>query len=242
MIVNTRARRAALPLAATSALLLTVTTLAPRPAAAQTEYTLRASGGGPLSEALNRPLNFSPLANAFLNDTGFDVEPFVDPDPTYPGRTIERVTVQQVSISSGLFALYQYDGTTPVFGNDNGGTTFLKAFTLSETQVNPFQISGDPPFFFHNHFDFQANQAGSYQFQFRLTGLRLIGDAPGTLRPDSDVYTINYVTSTTVIPHDDEASDIVIGAQNVIPEPSTLALLAGAIAAGPLAARRRRRA
>ncbi|MCS6776710.1 MAG: hypothetical protein RMJ43_00820 [Chloroherpetonaceae bacterium] len=161
-------------------------------------------------------------AAQFVDDTGFDVFPGIDVDPPYdtdglPGYDypISRARIQQVGISDGLFALYQYDGATPVFGN---GPDFLGHWYLSDTQLDPRQIAvGGIDLYFHQHFDFFATEPGVYTFDFRLTDIVL---RDGTSLPDSDVYRITYYAVAAV------------------PEPGVVALWIGALVPGASLIRR----
>jgi hypothetical protein len=162
------------------------------------------------------PAGFPPAP--FVNDTGFDVFPGLDFDSgsgvpydedgngtaDFP---FSQLTIQQVGISDGLYAIYSYDGATPVFGTDTPGTDFLESWILSENQLDPRQINADGvPLYFHQHFDFFATGPGVYTFDFRLTNIVL---RDGAQLPDSDVFRITYTAVAAV------------------PEPGTVALLIG---------------
>lgn len=154
----------------------------------------------------------------FMDDTGFDVFPGIDVDPPYNNGEyqFQKVRVQQVAISEGIYGIYQYDGATPMFGN---GPEFQKYMWLSEAQLDPNQIFVDGlELYFHQHFDMFATAPGVYTFDFRLTDIML---RDGTSLPDSQVYRITYVAG--------------------VPEPGAVALLlSGVVPMLGLALRRRR--
>jgi|GEM_PF-4794670 len=176
----------------------------------------------------------NPFLGVYNDDTGFDIFPGLDAADPYnidgiPGYDypLSQVKVEQVSISPGLFAIYQYDGTTPVFGNDgdrtnpntNAPVDYLNEWYLSDTPISPGTLPADGiPLYFHQHFQFYTDTPGVYTFQFRLTDALLVG---GGSLPNSDIYTITYLAN--------------------VPEPGTVAILAGLSVFGAKLALRRRR-
>lgn len=196
----------------------------------------------PLNELFVRRMNptqgydpTNPFLGVYNNDTGFDVFPGIDqPDPydidgnpgyDYP---LSQVKIQQISISPGLFAIYDYDPTIPVFGNDgdrldpntNAPVNYRNEWFLSDTPISPGTLPADGvPLYFHQHFQFYADTPGVYTFQFQLTDALLVNG--GGALPNSGVYTITYLAN--------------------VPEPGTLSLLGGMSMGGLMALCRRKR-
>jgi hypothetical protein len=198
--------------------------------------------GTPIGDLFNRRLNptqgydpNNPFLGVFSNDTGFDMFPGIDlPDPYdtdgQPGYDypLSQVKIEQVSISPGLFAIYDYDPTIPVFGidgdridpNTNAPVDYRNEWFLSDTPLSPGTLPADGvPLYFHQHFQFYADTPGVYQFQFRLTDALLVNGG-GSL-PNSGIYTINYVAG--------------------VPEPGSVALLIGAGIGGLMLRRRQQK-
>ena len=175
--------------------------------------------GTPIASLFNREIGLPfPGASDYENDTGMDVYPGFDADYTGPnGESFQfsKVTVQELSISPGLSAFYQYDGVTPVFGALND-PTYIHYWELTADPVtnpnDPFykalkqrgaaQITaGATPNgvsnYFHQHFIFNAANPGEYDFTYKLTNAFLLD---GTPVPDSGPFTIHYFTTPTAVP------------------------------------------
>lgn len=152
----------------------------------------------PLEKLLNRTME-NPFGDGFLNDTGFDVAPGFDAEPPYDDDSylFSQLTIQQVSISDGLTAIYQFDGVTKVFGPADQG--YRGTWTLSEDKLFEDQISAGPGskgklLYFHQHFDFAADAPGDYYFTFKIVNAK---DLQGNPLPDSDVFSIHYIADAT---------------------------------------------
>ncbi len=199
--------------------------------------------GTPLADLFIREIGQPfPGASDYENDTGMDVFPGFDADYTGPnGESFQfsKVTVQELSISPGLSAFYQYDGVTPVFGALNDPTyihyweltanlitdpndPFYKALKQrGAAQISAGASSNGVSNYFHQHFIFNASAPGEYDFTYKLTNAFLLN---GTQVSDSAPFTIHYFTTPAAVP-----------------EPGALAALmaAGGVLAGSLSRRRR---
>ena len=193
--------------------------------------------GTPQSELFNREIGVPfPGASDYENDTGMDVYPGFDAGYVGPnGESFQfsKVTVQELSISPGLSAFYQFDGVTPVFGALNDPTYIhyweLTQFSLTDKsspyynpndpfavalkQRNAQQISaGAGPTgisnFFHQHFIFNAAAPGEYDFTYKLTDAFLLD---GTRVPDSQAFTIHYFTTPSAVPEPGALAFVVAG-------------------------------
>lgn len=161
----------------------------------------------PRRALFNRLLEYPGFGTAFLNDTGFDVFPGVDAPGGYADmHPFSQLKIKQVSISPGLTALYQYDGVTPVFGPLSAG--YLGEWILSEAKLNDMQTGEAGGFYFHQHFDFMAEQPGIYRFRFQIVDAL---DRHGMALPDSEIFTLRYFTPGAAVPEPGAAAFLLAG-------------------------------
>ncbi len=190
--------------------------------------------GTPLSELFNRIIGQPFPGAAYENDTGMDVTPgfdagYVDANGNTNAFQFSKVVVQQTAISPGLSAFYQFDGVTPVFGanpDSNDASKPIGFWELTEDNVLSNANSSDPfahalgirgsaqlyagddsdpvKRYFHQHFIFEADNPGTYLFNYTVTG---------TLLDGTELAPVNFAITYTP-----QVADV--------PEPGVIALLA----------------